>query len=76
MISDILHDAAHEIRRYLKASPESFVAHTDELADLFALLAEMDRIRAKLDRAPVSIELDEHGRERARFYRTPARAPR
>lgn len=56
MISDTLHDAAHEIRRYLNAAPEAFASDTGTLADIFALLTEMDRIRAKLDRSPARAE--------------------
>lgn len=50
MISDILHDAGAEIRHYLDDIP---AAYADTRDDILALLADMDRIRAKLD-APAS----------------------
>lgn len=49
MISDTLSDAAHEIRKYLCENSDTYA---DMLGDILALLAEMDRVRIKLDTPP------------------------
>jgi hypothetical protein len=49
MISDTLHDAAAEIRRYLNEKPEAYRDTAPLIADL---LARMDAVRTLLDMPP------------------------
>ncbi len=49
MISDVLSDAAVEIRRWLEECPHIYGDHEDGINDL---LTRMDKLRGKLDSAP------------------------
>lgn len=50
MISDILSDASHEIKRYMNTYPN---AYKGVVAEVDVLLASMDALQAKLDAPPV-----------------------
>ncbi|WP_156948864.1 hypothetical protein [Bradyrhizobium sp. WSM1417] len=49
MISDTLHDAAEEIRQYLKELPDAYADTAPLIVDL---LAKMDAVRTLLDLPP------------------------
>ncbi|MCK1503069.1 hypothetical protein [Bradyrhizobium sp. 188] len=49
MISDVLHDAGDEIRRYMNEMPEVYVNHRQRIK---LLLDDMDTLRIQLDTPP------------------------
>lgn len=54
MVSDVLFDAAENIRSYLKRMPDTYV---DIEPRLQKLLGEMDAIRKELDTPPTAEEM-------------------
>lgn len=56
MISDTLHDAAAEIRRYMNEMPEVYVHHRQRIK---RLLDDMDTLRFQLDTPPSQHEAGE-----------------
>ena len=51
MISDVLSDSAHEIRRYLRDMPDTY-SEPDIKADIYIVLGFMEKLRIKLDTPP------------------------
>jgi hypothetical protein len=54
-ISDVLYEAADEIREYMREQPE---AYEPMKARLNRLLGSMDRIRSELDTPPLTVQKD------------------
>lgn len=52
MVSDVLSEAAHDIREYLRTMPQVYASIRPELE---RLLSEMDSIRIFLDTPPIDI---------------------